>query len=114
MYSYVFIDSRVRDIARLLAGLAPDTQVILLEPTQDGIAQITQALTGVTDLDSIHIISHGTEGTLYLGEAVLTSGNLDHYINELAAIGAALSSEGDILLYGCNVAGGKTGLSFSA
>ena len=50
MSSYVFIDSRVRDIASLLAGFAPDTQVILLEPTQNGVAQIAAALTGVTDL----------------------------------------------------------------
>ena len=33
MSSFVFIDSRVQDIERLLAGLAPDVQVVILDPT---------------------------------------------------------------------------------
>jgi uncharacterized delta-60 repeat protein len=112
MSSYVFVDSRVRDIYSLLADFAPDVQVIILDSTQDGIAQIAAALEGVTDLDAIHIVSHGSEGTLYLGDTVLTSDNLDSYSSDLAAIGAALNSAGDILLYGCEVANGVTGLSF--
>src|SRR5262245_32128753 len=112
MSSYVFIDARVRNYDLLLASLAPDTQVVILDPEQDGLVQIAAELEGVGDLDAIHIISHGSEGTLYLGGAVLTSDNLSDYSSELETIGAALSEQGDILLYGCEVAGGVTGQSF--
>jgi prefoldin subunit 5 len=63
-------------------------------------------------VDSIQILSHGAEGKLYLGDTILTSENLDYYSNELTAIGSVLSSEGDILLYGCAVASGTVGQSF--
>ena len=112
MSSYVLIDSRVQNIDSVRAGLASDAVCILLDPLLDGVEQIAAALVGVTDLDSIHIVSHGSEGTLYLGNTILTSDNLNVYSSKLAAIGAVLNSAGDLLLYGCNVGGGATGQSF--
>jgi hypothetical protein len=112
--SFVFIDLRVSDIDRLLAGLAGDIQVVILDSSQDGIVQIAEALAGAANLDSIHIISHGSSGTLYLGSTVLTEDNLNDYEDELALIGASLSDEGDILLYGCNVGADAIGESFIA
>jgi uncharacterized delta-60 repeat protein len=112
MSSYVFIDTRVQNWEQLLAGFASDVQVVLLDPARDGITQIAQALEGVTNLDAIHIISHGSQGMLYLGDSVLTSDNLDYYSSELETIGAALNGTGDILLYGCDVANGVIGQSF--
>jgi len=112
MSSFVFIDSRISDIERLIAGLATETQVVKLDPAQDGVTQIADALEGMTDLDAIHIISHGSSGTVYLGPTILTEDNLDDYEAELALIGASLSEDGDILLYGCNVGAGEAGKSF--
>ena len=112
MSTYVFIDSRVRNYESLLASLAPDAQVVILDPAQDGIEQIAAALEGTTDLDAIHIISHGDDGTLYLGDSVLSSDNLHEYTSALANIGAALGTTGDILLYGCEVGNGVTGQTF--
>ena len=112
MSSIIFVDSRVVDFERLLAGLNADVQVVILDPTQDGITQIAAALAGITDLDSIHIISHGSIGTLYLGSTVLTEEYIDDYQTQLSQIGTSLSGTGDILLYGCDVAAGATGQSF--
>jgi Ca2+-binding RTX toxin-like protein len=112
MSAYVFIDSSLQDIDKLLAGLSPELIVVILDAGQDGVEQIAQALEGVSDLDAIHIISHGSEGTLYLGNAVLTSDNLAGYSSELETIGAALTQSGDILLYGCEVASGVAGQTF--
>ena len=109
MPTYVFIDSRVVNIDSIRAALAPDTIAVILDPLQDGLTQIAQALTGVTNLDAIHVISHGSAGTLYLGNSVLTGDNLAQYGSTLASIGASLSNDGDLLLYGCDVALGPTG-----
>jgi Ca2+-binding RTX toxin-like protein len=112
MSSYVFVDARVQNWPQLLAGLAADIEVVVLDPIRDGIVQIAAALEGVTDLNAIHVISHGSAGTLYLGRTVLTSENLSSYRSELGTIGATLSDSGDILLYGCEVASGITGQTF--
>jgi Ca2+-binding RTX toxin-like protein len=110
--NFVFIDSRVSDRELLLASLDPGTQVVVLDAGQDGLAQIAQALQGRTDLDLIQIFSHGSEGTLVLGASAVSGENINSYQEELAAIGAALGENGDILLYGCDVAGGETGQAF--
>ena len=110
--SFVFVDARSGLVENLIANVAPDAVVVVLDPFQDGLTQIEQALAGVTDLEAIHIISHGAEGTLYLGNTVLNGENIDYYASELATIGAALSDVGDILLYGCEVAKGVAGQSF--
>ena len=57
MSSFVFIDSRVADIERLLAGLAADVQVVILDPSRDGITQIAAALTSITNLDWMWVAS---------------------------------------------------------
>jgi Ca2+-binding RTX toxin-like protein len=112
MSAIVFIDSRVQDQDILLSGLGPDIQVVCLDPSQDGLAQIAQALQGLVDQDAIHIVSHGAAGKLFLGGATLSGANLGAYGDELSAIGAALAEGGDLLLYGCNVAAGAAGRRF--
>jgi Domain of unknown function (DUF4347) len=99
----VFIDARIGDIDSIIAGLASDVLAVILDSMHDGLDQIASELTGRTGVDAVHIISHGTDGTLYLGETVLTKENLARYSSQLAAIRAALSTEGDTLLYGCDV-----------
>jgi hypothetical protein len=112
MSSYVFIDSRVADVNSILAGIAPDVVAVVLDPLQDGVDQIAAALSGPTAVEAIHIISHGADGTLHLGNSVLNQTNLSRYSSQLATIGAALTTEGDILLYGCVVAATDYGQGF--
>ncbi|MBK7006204.1 MAG: DUF4347 domain-containing protein [Burkholderiales bacterium] len=78
------------------------------------MSQIAAHLQGRTDIDALHLISHGSQGTLYLGSTVLDSGNLASYTSQLANIGSALTNAGDILLYGCNVAQGTRGRHLSS
>src|SRR5262245_51986423 len=95
----LFVDSRVADYESLVAGAAPGTEVVVLDSAGDGVAQIVAALEGVSGLDSIQILSHGSAGTLYLGSSVLTGASLDLYREQLAAIGGALSADGDLLIF---------------
>lgn len=108
----VFIDSRVAGYETLIASLSADSEWHLLDAAQDGLDQMQRVLEGCTGLDSIHIVSHGASGTLYLGSTVLNSINLTNYQSQLQAIGASLTETGDILLYGCNVAQGDAGMQF--
>ena len=84
----VFIDSAVADVSALFPGDAyPTTEIIRLESGQDGVRQIAAVLAGRSGLDTIHIVSHGSEGALRLGTATLSASTLDSYREDLATIG---------------------------
>ncbi len=108
----VFIDSNVTDINHLLTGLASNTEVITLDTTQDGIEQITQALSERKNIDSIQIVSHGADGQLQLGATTLTSKTLNTYTQQLSQWGQVLNPDGNILFLGCNVAASDAGKAF--
>ena len=107
-----FIDGTLPDLQTILAGLAPSVTAIVLDPAQDGIRQMADALTGMSELDAIHIISHRSSGQINLGATQLTQDTLAQYQTQLATIGNAPSATGDLLLYGCNVAQGDVGQAF--
>ena len=108
----IFIDNTVPDYENLLKGVEPGSQVILLDHTQDGVQQITQALQG-KKFAAIHIVSHGSPGSIQLGTAQLSSTTLEtKYSSLLQQWRDSLTEEADILLYGCNVAAGSSGQAF--
>ncbi|MEG5130457.1 DUF4347 domain-containing protein [Microcoleus sp. AT8-B1] len=77
-----------------------------------GIEQITNALANQKDIESIHILSHGNQGSLKLGADVLNENDIEAFNTQLKQWGNALTENGDILLYGCDVATGKIGKNF--
>jgi serralysin len=110
--SIIFVDSRVAGYQSLIDSFSEPAEVFVLDGASDGLTQISAYLQERTDVDAIHVISHGRVGALYLGGTVLDSTNLALYGSQLASIGGALTETGDILLYGCNVAQGNVGLQF--
>ncbi|MBD2005175.1 MULTISPECIES: DUF4347 domain-containing protein [Cyanophyceae] len=108
----VFIDATVADKESLVAGVKPGTEVIILDSTRDGVAQITEVLANRSDIASVHIVSHGAEGSLQLGASAVNSDNLQAYSNSLQQWTSALTADADILLYGCDVASGGSGEAF--
>ncbi len=102
----LFVDAGVKNYQTLVAGAQPGTEVHVLDVSQDAIAQISQVLTGRSDIASIQIVSHGTSGGIKLGEAWLDGTTLDRYTNQVRAWSTALTQDADILLYGCDVANG--------
>lgn len=108
----LFIDVNVPDYQTLIQGVTPGTEVHLLDPTQDAIAQITQTLSNRTGISSLHLVSHGASGGLQLGQNWLTLETLPTYTDQLRSWSRALTEDADILLYGCNVAQGDRGQAF--
>ncbi|HYX19147.1 MAG TPA: DUF4347 domain-containing protein, partial [Nostoc sp.] len=103
----VFIDSAVENYQQLVKGVIPQAEVIVLTSQQDGVEQITAALQGQVCFTSVHIVSHGAPGTLYLGNTELSLSTLDRYSEHLKAWFTP-----SLLLYGCNVAMGDAGEEF--
>jgi hypothetical protein len=106
----VFLSPSVRDYHKLLDGISPNVEVIILDPTRDGVQQMAEVLAGRTGVDAIHIISHGSQAELSLGSARLTLEAMNGvYTDELAAIGQSLSEKADLVIYGCNFGQGELG-----
>ncbi|BBP56692.1 Ig-like domain-containing protein [Pseudomonas sp. St316] len=109
--SVVFVDSRVKDAASLLDGVAPGTQVVQLDATKDGLQQIADYLDTHQGVSSVQIIAHGNAGDLWLGNAYLSADNVQARSEVLAQIGQDMNAGGDILIYGCYTAEGDRGLA---
>jgi hypothetical protein len=75
-------------------------------------AELTAALSERSNLTAVHVLSHGTVGTVYLGNDTIRTETLDQYSNLTAALDGSLAPDGDILLYGCLVARNGTGQTF--
>ena len=105
----VFIDAGVPDVEALLEGIDASAEVVFLDGGSDGLDQITNALKGRSDIDTIHILSEGASGELRLGNAVYDHTALSNRAEDLSAIGSTLAAQGDIKLYGGDTASGVTG-----
>lgn len=108
----VVVDSTVKDYQGLINSVSCDTEVVVLNAHQDGIEQITSILRNYREISSLHILSHGESGTLYLGNARLSLATLEHYTEQIQAWGKAIATHAGILLYGCRVASGTLGQNF--
>ena len=100
----VFIDAAVTDYQTLLDGVKSGVEAIILDSHRDGIEQISEVLANRTNIDSLHLVSHGEPGSLQLGKTRLSLDNLEAYSQQLLQWRRALTIDADILIYGCNVA----------
>jgi Ca2+-binding RTX toxin-like protein len=107
-----FIDFAVPDSQTLLANLPANSVYYFIDHHSDGLQQMADILSEYQDLTAIHVISHGSSGSLQLGNSLITQDTLNDHSGTLATIGNALTETGDILLYGCDVAQGDTGQAF--
>ena len=104
-----FVDSRV--VGQDALAIQRDGMlVVVLDSNQDGVAQISEVLAQHHDIKAVHILAHGDAGEMFLGNSVLDAQAVQD--GKVAAWGKALTQEGDVLLYGCNVAEGGAGQSF--
>ena len=104
----VFIDSQIEDYQSLVNGVLPGVKVVVLNSTENGVDQITRVIGRYFHISSVHIVSHGRPGCLYLGNGQLNLDNINHnYIADLQGW-----SVSNLLLYGCNVAAGDGGAEF--
>ena len=113
-----FIDNGVQDIDKVLAELGgqrwndKDFEIFLLDSDRDGIEQIAEILSGFQDVDAVHIFSHGKDGQVRIGNTWLNHDNLSAYTSDLTRWNWAMSSDADLLIYGCDVARTEQGKAF--
>ncbi|MDA9605398.1 VCBS domain-containing protein, partial [Alphaproteobacteria bacterium] len=106
---FVFIDKGVNDYESLVHSIGSSKQIFIIDSNKDGFIEIQNILQGKSNLDSVHLIGHGSAGQIIFGNTILSSENLNQYTDALRVIGSALTTSGDILFYGCNIAQTETG-----
>ena len=111
----VVIDARVADYQSLLADLPANVTVRVIGSDESGLAVIGEALAngqGGQGFDAVHIVSHGTSGSLTLGSDTVNADTLSARQSDVQGWATHLGADADILLYGCDVAEGAAGTAF--
>ncbi|MEM8830377.1 MAG: DUF4347 domain-containing protein [Cyanobacteria bacterium P01_G01_bin.19] len=109
--SLVVIDPQVENWDVLIAGVNPHSVVILLDPRQSSIVQIDRLIKQYPNATSLHLVSHGTPGSLNLGETNLNRESLGRY-KEILSSWPNYLQETSLYIYGCRVAAGRQGEDF--
>jgi hypothetical protein len=109
-----FIDTGVADYQTLMDGVRAGVEVVLLDAGQDGLAQMALWAQSHSGYDAIHVLSHGSDASIQLGQFQLSNANLNtnQVQSELLSLGQALTVNGDLLIYGCDVAQDANGQAF--
>ncbi|MCP3951881.1 MAG: DUF4347 domain-containing protein, partial [Desulfobacterales bacterium] len=114
----VLVDTATDGYQQLVDDLLAQTdenrhlEVVLLDSERSGIDQISETLLAYQELDAVHLISHGSDGIINIGNTALNSELLNQSRVEIAAWSKAFSSDGDLLIYGCNLAVSEAGQTF--
>ena len=109
--SIYFVDASLTDLDALLAGLPAGAEIVLIQPDRDGLQQMLDALAGRSDIDALHVLTHGGPGKIQLGGTTLDINTLDAASAALRQVADSLANEADILFYGCDVAASDEGLA---
>jgi VCBS repeat-containing protein len=98
----VFVDGRLPDLGQLAAR--PGVEVVVLDPSKDGISQVSEALAGHDHLTAVHFVGHGESGEFTLGATRIDAATLATRAGDIAAWSSALGQNADIMIWGCDVA----------
>ncbi|MCU7934291.1 MAG: cadherin domain-containing protein [Candidatus Thiodiazotropha sp. (ex Dulcina madagascariensis)] len=110
--SLTVIDTSIDDW-QILKEAVVEGDVLLLKG-EDPVDAIIEKLRSLGGVDALSIISHGDSGALYFDGIKLSADELEQQAGKWRELGAYLSDEGDIHLFGCNVADGEAGKAFIA
>ncbi|MCF6777664.1 DUF4347 domain-containing protein, partial [Thiotrichales bacterium 19X7-9] len=108
----IIIDSKVKDPNILIKNISRKASVEIIDNDTDGVVAVANILKKYSNLDAAHILSHGSQGELFLGNSILNLNNISSYQEQLTQWGNAISSHGGLLFYGCDVAKGDQGKNF--
>jgi len=111
-FEMLIADAAVTDLHILLAGLAPGVRSRLIQPGEDGLGAIFDAL-AQPGLTRLHLLGHGAPGAIVLGGRQLGEGDFRRAagVNVNAAVNTA-PRQLDIAFWSCHTGSGRQGRAF--
>ncbi|WP_139240471.1 DUF4347 domain-containing protein, partial [Geitlerinema sp. PCC 9228] len=100
----IFLDERIPDLEILATNAIAGSEIAIVNRHCDGIHQISQHLRNFPYPVEVHLVCHGSPGSLDFGSNGLRLDNIDAYRHDLQAWNIST-----LVLYGCNVAAGDAG-----
>jgi len=98
-------------IARQAGAQNREIEIVPLQPEADGVRQISDVLALRNDISAVHLLTHGTDGKVALGNTTLDLDSLQRDADTIRGWGQALTAGADLLVYGCDVAATDSGRS---
>ncbi|HEX7763966.1 MAG TPA: DUF4347 domain-containing protein, partial [Cellvibrio sp.] len=105
----VIIDAAVPDKQVFYRAVKPGVDIVEIDSSQPGLAQLKAILKNYKGLTGLHIVSHAEEGVMLLGNSRVDSATLTNEKDTFASLNAALIHGADLVLYGCDLASGDNG-----
>uniref|UniRef100_UPI00056C11E0 DUF4347 domain-containing protein n=1 Tax=Anaerovorax odorimutans TaxID=109327 RepID=UPI00056C11E0 len=105
------IDTSLEDWELLRDGVK-EGEILLLDGKNDPLDAILSKLEAMKKVDCLNIISHGTSGELKFKNGAIDIEELEKDKDKWQKLSGYLSKDGDIQLFGCNVAKGEEGKNF--
>ncbi len=103
------IDSNLPDLPTLCAGLPANCAIVWLDERVHGLDDVAQQLSGYASIQTLHLITHGAPGRIFVGNTTLSLESLPEYHHALTQISHAMTAEAQWFIYGCEVAQGQEG-----
>ncbi|MGB0899478.1 MAG: DUF4347 domain-containing protein, partial [Psychrobium sp.] len=100
----IVIDEAVSDKHLFYQQLKPGVDIVEITSENNGLTQLKKLLSGYQNLQALHLVSHGEDGVIQLGNSQVTEQLLKHEMATLSALDNALDDGADLHIYGCNVA----------
>ena len=114
-HELVFLDTALENYEQLLQDIRSQNsphrhlEVVLVTGNGDGVEQVSEAIARYENLDAVHVVSHGSNGVVKLGNTWLSLDNVNDYIGQITNWQDSLTRDADLLFYGCDLASNKNG-----
>ncbi len=110
--SVLFVDPRVAGWQSLADSVGANTKVIVIDPTLDGISQVTKALESLHGIKEVDFLTYGQAGQIELGNSVVNDATLQARSHDIAGWRDSLADNAQIQFWGCDVGAGTAGAAF--
>ncbi|WP_028470765.1 DUF4347 domain-containing protein, partial [Neptunomonas japonica] len=113
----IIIDAGVSNQQQLLQQIIPtdsyvNYQIHYLDQNSEGINQVSDLLNQYSQIDAVHLLSHGQSDGVQLGSSWIDADSLQQKAGQITQWSSVLTDEADILLYGCDVTSSEAGIEF--
>ena len=105
----VIIDQAVRNKSAFYQQIKPGVEIREVNSDGNGLVQLKAILSDYQNLDVLHLVTHGSDGVMYIGSSQVTTDLLKQEIDTLATLDKAMRDGADVLLYGCELAKSQKG-----
>ncbi len=112
--SVAFISRDINNLDTIIDGLGDDVDIVILDPSQDALQQITDYLNDTTDVhySSLNFFAPGSTDALDFNGESISADDLSDFSNEIVSWRNAMTDHASINIYGGDMTATESGRDF--